>query len=64
MEDFIMISAVLLMPLYAFGFIMFAAGLIYNLKNDEQISGYAIAAGICFALMMWTISATLVIRGG
>ncbi|MHA6481938.1 hypothetical protein ACX1C1_08530 [Paenibacillus sp. strain BS8-2] len=64
MEAFFTISAVLLMPLYAFGFIMFAAGLLYNLKKDEQISGYAIAAGICFALMMWTISATLFVRGG
>ncbi|MDQ6418765.1 hypothetical protein RB620_04860 [Paenibacillus sp. LHD-117] len=64
MEAFIAISGMILMPIYAFAFILCFAGMLYNLKKDEQISGYAVLAGIFFALMMWTISGSILLAGG
>lgn len=61
MEGFIGYSALIFMPIYAFGFIMCFAGLLKQLKKDEPISGSAMAAGFFFALMMWTLSSSILL---
>lgn len=61
MEGFIAYSALLLMPLYAATFMGSFASMLKGLKKDEPISGPTLLASISFALMMWTLSAAILL---
>ncbi|MCR2805165.1 hypothetical protein [Paenibacillus soyae] len=61
MEGFIVYSALLLMPLFAGSFMGGFITILKCLKKDEPISGPALLASISFALMMWTLSATILL---
>lgn len=61
MQAFIGFSALLLMPLYAAAFIGSFAHVLQCIKKEEPIAGPATLASISFALMMWTLSGTLLL---
>jgi len=64
MEAFIMYSALIFMPIYALVFISSLFKSLQRLKNNEQFGGPEVVCGISFALMMWTLSGTILITMG
>jgi hypothetical protein len=63
LEAFIGFSGTLFMPIYAFCFIVSFAGLLRAIKKDASIDRYVFSSGIFFALIMWTLSASILMAG-
>lgn len=62
MEVAIMYSALFLMPVFAFVFMLTFLDVMKRIKDRQNVDGgYTITCGISFALMMWTLSSTILI---
>lgn len=61
MEAAILFSALLLMPIYAMVFIASLFNVLKKLKAGKEFQGVEVVCGISFALMMWTLSSTIVL---
>lgn len=54
-------SAILLMPIFAFVFIVTLITALKRLKLDEELLGIEYICGVAFALMMWTLSGSIML---
>lgn len=61
MEGIIATSALLIMPVYAFVFILSMIAVIRSIRKDESCTGSCLGAAISFALMMWTLSGSILL---
>lgn len=62
MQAAIMYSALFLMPVFAFVFMLTFLDVVKRIKERQSVDGfYVITCGISFALMMWTLSSTIIL---
>ena len=64
MEGLIGYSALFFMPLFAFIFIVTLIASLKRLKNNQELEGIVYICGIAFALMMWTLSGSIILSAG
>lgn len=61
MEDFIVLSALYFMPIYALIFIVTLLTSLKRIKHGKELEGIEYVCGIAFALMMWTLSSSILL---
>ena len=64
MEAVIMYSALIFMPIFAMVFIASLFNVLKKLKAGKEFQGVEVVCGISFALMMWTLSGTILLGAG
>jgi hypothetical protein len=62
MQALIVYSAIFFMPIFAFVFIVTLFTSLKRLKQGEELDGIEYICGVAFALMMWTLSGSIILN--